>query len=148
VRLKRVLSVLTTSFRSFGEIHPVNLFLFLVVLFSFTVWVAYMPPSPPPSPIADLTDEQMATLEAELEVATKARKEQEAITALRCKAKSICKKYGTVRQECATAGNYNNCLRIKMGSEAYGYIGMCTEEGGVADSVPNAAECLLSSVSN
>ena len=32
-----------------------------------------------------------------------------------CNIASVCKKYGTVRQDCAVAGNFKNCVQVKMG---------------------------------
>jgi hypothetical protein len=98
-----------------------------------------------------MTPEQVVARQAEeaaaraaASAATEASKRAEEMTAFRCKAKSICKTYGRVRQECATAGNYKNCLRIKMGSEAYEIIDMCTEEGETVDpSPPSAVDCFF-----
>jgi hypothetical protein len=36
-----------------------------------------------------------------------------------CHQAAACKKYSKVRQECATAGSFKTCLRIKMGDDAY-----------------------------
>jgi hypothetical protein len=65
-----------------------------------------------------------------------------------CTVKKRCEKYGTVRQECATAGSYQNCVRIKMGSADFELIDSCTEDGkpaGVADSeIPDPVTCFAS----
>jgi hypothetical protein len=38
---------------------------------------------------------------------------------LLCKVKSTCAEYGEARQACATAGNFQNCIRVKMGDADY-----------------------------
>ena len=43
-----------------------------------------------------------------------------------CRAAAACKKYGSARLECARAGNIRNCLRVKMGDDAYPYAGTCS----------------------
>src|SRR6187200_711735 len=32
-----------------------------------------------------------------------------------CRLKSVCEKYGAARQTCATAGNFGNCIVVKLG---------------------------------
>lgn len=65
-----------------------------------------------------------------------------------CLAAAACKKYDKVRLECATAGNFKTCLRVKMGSDA-DYSGACSGyvEGAPAlppsPETPNAVECFL-----
>jgi hypothetical protein len=67
-----------------------------------------------------------------------------------CKLRSLCSKYGAVRQECAVAGNFDNCVSIKMGNFDQDQPLMCTPDGKVAfvspDAIPNRAECFLSGV--
>ena len=62
-----------------------------------------------------------------------------------CHLKSVCPKYGKIRQECATAGSYRTCISIKMGSDSSLTSG-CTEEGEILvpdNVVPGFLECLL-----
>jgi hypothetical protein len=64
---------------------------------------------------------------------------------LLCKVKSICAQYEQVRQDCATAGNFTNCIRVKMGDENYELVGSCTDDGhaiGLAE--PGAVDCFFS----
>jgi hypothetical protein len=49
----------------------------------------------------------------------------------RCRLQSMCEKYGEVRQRCATAGNFDNCIKVKMGSANIGKYD-CTDDGKVA----------------
>jgi hypothetical protein len=68
---------------------------------------------------------------------------EEALTL--CHLKSVCAKYGEVRQACATAGDYKLCVNIKMGSDA-GDIIACDNEGTVIagfGKVPNPLRCLF-----
>ena len=68
-------------------------------------------------------------------------------TKVLCKLGSICSRYGAVRQECATAGNFNNCVRVKMGDADSSQIDNCTQDGKLAyvspDGTPNLVECFL-----
>jgi hypothetical protein len=67
---------------------------------------------------------------------------------LLCREAAACKKYSEARLECATAGNFINCLRIKMGEDAI-YSGVCGgfDEGAPAvplpPETPNAFQCFL-----
>jgi hypothetical protein len=36
-----------------------------------------------------------------------------------CHLKLVCYKYGTTRQECATAGNFDRCIQVKMGDRDF-----------------------------
>lgn len=66
---------------------------------------------------------------------------------LLCKVKSICEQYGQVRQECATAGNFKNCIRVKMGDEKFAETGSCTDDGHMdAPSEPGAVDCFFSRI--
>jgi hypothetical protein len=65
-----------------------------------------------------------------------------------CHQAAACKKYSKVREECATAGSFKTCLRIKMGDDAHwsdtcsGYV-----EGGpalpVPPQTPNSVDCFF-----
>src|SRR5436853_3579538 len=35
-----------------------------------------------------------------------------------CQQQALCRRFGEARQACATAGDYKNCVDIKMGNEA------------------------------
>lgn len=67
-------------------------------------------------------------------------------TAALCRQKSMCRQYGQVRQECAIAGNFQNCIRVKMGDDkADEAAANCTNDGhaAFASNEPNAVDCLL-----
>jgi hypothetical protein len=64
-----------------------------------------------------------------------------------CLAAAACKKYDAVRLECATAGNFRTCLRIKMGEDA-SYIDVCSNGEGApalpsSPETPNDFECFF-----
>ena len=68
-----------------------------------------------------------------------------------CRVKAVCERFAAVRQECATAGNFENCVSVKLG-DAASMIGECTNDGMVAtpypDTVPSAVECWLHGVAS
>jgi hypothetical protein len=96
---------------------------------------------------------QMAEAQQAAQQAQKARQEaaqekasQERNRAL-CKLKSTCEQYGRVRQECATAGSFQTCVRVKMGDENVEEVGSCTNDGHVAYSEPvGSIDCWLSKI--
>jgi hypothetical protein len=61
-----------------------------------------------------------------------------AISRLRdlCTIRSICSKYASARQECATAGNFDQCMKIKMGDDAW-KVGSCTSDGNYRNAPPD-----------
>lgn len=67
----------------------------------------------------------------------------ERITLL-CHEQAVCEKFGAVRQECATAGNFQNCINVKMGDEDAGLTDMCSTDGKLAylpPDMPNWLNC-------
>jgi hypothetical protein len=64
-----------------------------------------------------------------------------------CRFVNECKKYGAVRQQCAVAGDFNNCIDIKMGKDLYGGLAiLCTNDGqfrGDKTKVPSQIECFF-----
>jgi hypothetical protein len=64
-----------------------------------------------------------------------------------CHAQMLCGKYSSVRQECALAGDFNNCVSIKMGNDGM-WEYPCTYDGRLINEtdrakVPNTVECWL-----
>ena len=98
---------------------------------------------PPPYPDelrAQQAAQQVAQRRREAEV------DHEEMERYLCRVASACKKYSDVRLECATAGNFKTCLRIKMGDDA-SYSDICSGyyEGAPAvplsPETPNAVVC-------
>ena len=61
-----------------------------------------------------------------------------------CYQKKTCGKYAVARQECATAGNFSNCILVKLGDEDGNTIDQCTNDGKLVNPPPdmlNAVEC-------
>jgi len=109
-------------------------FLYLAV-FVWGVW-AMMTRSPPTA--AD--KERDATIE-------RAHQQADQYQKYLCVAAAACKKYDTVRLECATAGSFRTCLRIKMGDDS-SYIDACGNGDGAPASpsppdTPNNFECFF-----
>jgi hypothetical protein len=77
-----------------------------------------------------------------------AEKQREQIKRFLCLEAKACKKYSEARLECATAGNFKTCLRIKMGEDS-SYSDMCSGYDVGAPAVPlpretpNAVECFF-----
>jgi Ca2+/Na+ antiporter len=96
-------------------------FLFGVLFYvGFIVWDAVTARSPTP-------EEKARNEEA------KQRKQQ------LCLAAKACKKYIEARLECATAGNFKTCLRIKMGEDSF-YSDICGGYDLGAPAVPLPTE--------
>jgi hypothetical protein len=93
---------------------------------------------------AALSERIEATRRAEQQNRETERRER---TKMFCKLESVCSRYGEVRQECATAGNFDNCIRVKMGDAHSSEIESCTNDGKLAyvsqDESPNRVECFL-----
>jgi hypothetical protein len=119
---------------------PVGLIILAMVWMSWT--------APPPSP-PTAADQQRAAADRE-RMATKEKKREQEYQTKRylCRVAAVCKKYSEVRLECATAGNFKTCLRIKMGNDAE-FGGVCSgyDEGGPAlplpPEAPNTVECFF-----
>ncbi len=61
-----------------------------------------------------------------------------------CSLVPVCRKYGEVRQECAVAGNFRNCVMVKMGNSDFSD---CADDGTIADAssseTPNRLSCFF-----
>jgi hypothetical protein len=100
------------------------------------VWGAWTNPPPPPTP------EQRAQWEREGAAREAQRREREAQGKWKseqerslCRMAAACKKYDEARLECAAAGNFKSCLRIKMGADA-DYSSTCSGGDVGAPAVP------------
>ncbi len=58
----------------------------------------------------------------------------------RCHTARLCREYGLARQQCAVAGNFDACMRIKGASSVSFY---CTEDGQLAVGRQAWIECLF-----
>lgn len=132
-RLNKVTSFLGRAVAIMIGIVP----LALLVLGIWAVWT-----SPPPTPAQQMARQQSEAAEQA------ARRERDEFKRLLCRVAAACKKYSEARLECATAGNFKTCLRIKMGTDA-SYTGVCSgyDDGAPAvplsPETPNAVECFF-----
>lgn len=58
----------------------------------------------------------------------------------------MCAKYGSARQECATAGNFDHCIAVKMGDIGVNDIDWCSNDGSLAEppnDMPSRLECAV-----
>jgi len=53
-----------------------------------------------------------------------------------CRTKDLCTRYAMSRQECATAGNFDLCLNVKMGDDVANISG-CTNQGKLKSEPPD-----------
>lgn len=63
-----------------------------------------------------------------------------------CRIESVCEKYGKVRQDCATAGSFDNCIRVRMGDDDVGLVDACTNDGNVlypSEHMPSGLRCFF-----
>jgi hypothetical protein len=134
----------------------------VLFLISYEVWSAATAPGPTPAELAakqqrELTHELAAQQQRELTQAQaqaqrereaqsqRERKERERLLCLEARA---CKKYSEARLDCATAGNFKTCLRIKMGEDSF-YGDMCSGYDVGAPAValppdtPNTFQCFF-----
>ena len=137
--------------------HPI--FAVVLIFFSWAIYQSIM--NPPPKPPLETPEQIQARLinrqrAAEMQAANQQRaaemqaaNQQRAAAAAQrnrqlCMYEVICEKYGKVRQECATAGNFNTCIEVKMGNQS-GLLYHCTNDGGVLQSIasdlPNVVDC-------
>jgi hypothetical protein len=134
---------------------------FIALLLALFVLAAIVPivnslNSPPLTPAEIRAQQEAAAVESarrQTEADAAKRREAEAKrrdaearaeTRYLCRLRRICPDYADARQACATAGNLDRCLSIKLGDANFGLIGACTHDGHVlvpADKMPNVMEC-------
>jgi hypothetical protein len=117
--------------------------LFLIVM---TVWTAWAEQHRPPLSEADKAQAVAANLREQQD--QEAKQAAELTEKYLCRKAAACKKYDQVRLECATAGNFRTCLRVKMG-ESVSYIDLCSgyDEGAPAigpdPKTPDFVRCFI-----
>lgn len=61
-----------------------------------------------------------------------------------CHLKSMCFEYASARQACATAGNFDNCIMVKMGDDYFSSKDLCLFDGKPSSNLnemPNEFQC-------
>ncbi|MBS0578672.1 MAG: hypothetical protein JSR36_05360 [Proteobacteria bacterium] len=103
----------------------------VLMILGILVFAAVVPPE---------TQEEAAARASRESVAKERTKQQ-------CAIKRICKQYGEARQQCAVAGDFANCIRVKTGMEQADLANECTEDGRVQgldpSAEPSGVDCFL-----
>ena len=124
--------------------HPVGGFLiFFAAMGAVGLAITYIPQIlMSPAERASFIAKQIAE-EAQIRTLQSAAEEEKKYL---CRLKTVCKTYATVRQDCATAGNFNNCINVKMGDDDAAMTGSCSNDGKPLypqAKVPDNLECLF-----
>lgn len=64
-----------------------------------------------------------------------------------CEQKDVCKKYNRVRDECATAGNIDECINIKMKSQEYEMCQGTSDATLDGPEFPTSTQCFVNHIS-
>ena len=67
-----------------------------------------------------------------------------------CRARVVCMRYHTARQNCAVAGDFNNCITVKMENDLSA-LSNCTNDGALRyppENMPTVLDCLPSNIKN
>jgi hypothetical protein len=127
---------------------PASWMLLILLAIVALIWLDSLSPRPSPAEVQARQEREAQARqerEARNEATRKQRIERERFLCLEAKA---CKKYSEARLECATAGNFKTCLRIKMGEDS-SYSDRCSgyDIGAPAVSLPpdtpNEIQCFL-----
>ncbi len=113
-----------------------------VLLFALLAAFAILSALHPPPPLT--AEQQQARDLAAQRVRDEQTARQERVTSL-CRAWQTCQDYSSARQECAVAGDFNNCLRIKLG-EDIARVSDCASDGNLLyppSDMPNRLECIV-----
>jgi hypothetical protein len=102
----------------------------VIAVFVWLSALSLLAPSPP-----NYTPEEMARSAEEEAKRAAERENQREFRRYLCHAAAACRKYSEARLECATAGNFKTCLRIKMDEDA-SYSDMCSGYDIGAPAVP------------
>jgi hypothetical protein len=124
--------------------------LFWLALIGMAVWAFWAEQHRPPLSEADQARQAVAAKLREQQDEEAKQREQQKLETEKylCRKAAACKKYDQVRLECATAGNFRTCLRIKMG-ENVSYIDVCSgyDEGapaiGLDPKTPDVVRCFI-----
>jgi hypothetical protein len=134
-----------------GIAFAIGIFFGFFFLIGSAVWFAATAPAPTPAELAAQKQREVTELAAQKQrevaqaQAQSERNERERSLCLEARA---CKKYSEARLDCATAGSFKTCLRIKMGEDSF-YSDMCSGYDVGAPAValppdtPNAVQCFV-----
>jgi hypothetical protein len=133
--------------------RPVRNAFFLMLLLVVLCCVgAVFTDHPPPKPLTPEEQRARQAAEKDRQQIEQAKQVKQQVKQDLCRAAAVCKKYDTVRLECATAGSFKTCLRVKMGDDSV-FANSCNgySEGGPAlpppPGTPNVVECFFLTMS-
>jgi hypothetical protein len=127
----------------FTTISQVGLAIICVGAVLAEYWLQPPPPTPEQIEVRKIRD---AAEQAALVEQRRADKVKQVRRAAYCETAHTCKRYGKVRQECAVAGDFKNCVTVKMGDNmSYAEFATdCHDDGTVRwqlTNAPGAVEC-------
>jgi hypothetical protein len=146
--LKKYSRAISVGFVIFAKRQPFVAFLILGWLVLSILFIVYSLSQPPEQARVEQASTAQRAQEWEQQQAQRraaaAAKHEETVAV--CRLKSICKQFARARQECATAGSFETCMRVKLGDDKIGEAGSCTNDGHVAyaSAEPSAIDCFLS----
>ena len=139
--LRNLVSAIYGGATAVGSIVGVLLLFSTVLALILIVWDMVMPsPTPEEAARLNLAARLNSQVNSQASIADKQKL---------CFAARVCKKYSEARLDCATAGNFKTCLRIKMGDDAYAFASMCSggdigaAAAALSPETPNALECFF-----
>ncbi|MBZ9820171.1 hypothetical protein [Mesorhizobium sp. CA4] len=105
------------------------------------------PPVQPPKSAAQIKLEQEQAAERAIasQARAKADQESQARHAHLCKWVDLCSKFGEARQACATAGDFQNCINVKLGDNAWVIGDNCSNDGSLINpqnDTPSKWQCV------
>jgi hypothetical protein len=110
-----------------------------VVLVIYAIW-AVLHPTPKPTP------EQSKAQSDYLEYVRKVQTERVARETALCRSWRICREYAEARQVCAVAGNFDTCVRVKVGDQNYQEVSFCANDGSLLSppaDMPSRLQCFI-----
>ena len=123
------------------KVGPATAVVIILAYVAFLIWIKFLPEAPPPTP-EEL--KQQAAERAQWVEGEKNRENRARENVYWCSLAGVCSKYAEARDQCAVAGDFTNCLHVKMG-KYWDRVGQCTDDGELIDPpahVPNTLECV------
>jgi hypothetical protein len=110
---------------------------FWLALAGLAIWAVWVEQHRPPLSEAEKAHETLIAKMHEQQNQETREREQRKLEEEKylCRKAAACKKYDQVRLDCATAGNFKTCLRIKMGEDV-SYADVCSGYDVGAPAIP------------
>jgi hypothetical protein len=128
---------------AFAEKHPLAAFLIVITLLLAPTTVHQIRHPPTADEIKTYKENLIENQQKET-AAHQIEQHKFLLEKYTCRQIEACEKYADVRQQCATAGDFGNCIKVKMGDESAQLIGGCTNDGKSLipkEDVPNPLRC-------